>query len=195
MLFSLLLALGSPGCNRSRPFEGYNGNWWKYTPQDQKLGFIEGFVAFNSDGCRKELRLCADKNELEPAVSSYYEKQVDEESTLVVEVIRRAAKAAGMLASPESEIATTDQSTGSFDGQAWLKYSAKKRLGFVEGYLNALMPQTSQAVKFPKGPEYYANALTGFYTVPPAGNAPDDTRQNILDRKIGEVLWSMRNQR
>ena len=189
-----LFALGSISCKRSRSFQGYNGTWWKNTPLDQRLGFIDGFVDCRTYGCQKEGSLCTIQNELEAAISSFYAKNRSEKSMLVGEVLLRVAKSANTSAIEESTSPKPAQETEAFDGQVWLKYSAKKRLGFVEGYLNALMPQTSRSSAFPKNPEYYSDAITRFYSASSANQSAKGTREEILKQLIGKVLWSMRNQ-
>ena len=189
-----LLALGGVCCKRSKSFQGYDGTWWIDTPMDQRLGFIDGFVDCRTYGCQKESRLCTVQNELEAAISSYYEKNRGTRSTLVGDVLLRVAESAETSALDESESQTSGPATKAFDGRAWSKYSPKTRLGFVEGYLNALMPRTSRSAAFPKNPEYYAEAVTAFYRAHSTNQSPTGTHEDPLKQQIAKVLWSMRNQ-
>jgi hypothetical protein len=189
-----LFVLGSISCKRANSFQGYDGTWWPNTPLDQRLGFVEGFLDCYTYGCRKESRLCAVRDDLEPAITLYYAKHREDESMLVGEVLVRVAKSSGAISIEGSESPKPAQETEAFDGLVWLKYSAKKRLGFVEGYLNALMPQTSRSAIFPKSPEYYSDAVTRFYAVTSTNKSQTGTRDNPVKQPIAEVLWGMRNQ-
>ena len=194
LIFIPLLFPGSICCKRSKSFEGYNGSWWANTPPDQRLGFIDGFVDYYTYGCRKESKLCSIRNELGPAISLYYKNNRNDETLLVGEVLVQAARTRGAISSDGWKFPKLDKG-GAFDGLIWLRYSPKMRLGYVEGYLNALMPQTSRAVAFPNNPAYYANAITRFYRTA-SGNQPQaDAVENPLGKQIAQVLWDLRNQR
>lgn len=176
----LLIAAGIAGCKRNTAHH-YDGIWWEKTPPDQRLGFIEGFVDCYTYGCSKEVALCSKRKDLEKAVSSYYQKFGGDESKLVGEVlveISNSEKKTPVESAVKAEI---------LDGLAWSQYSDKKRMGFVEGFLNALMPEGSRAVRFPGGPEHYSQAVTRFYNAP-----PDTAGETPLNKRIGDVLWSLR---
>jgi hypothetical protein len=194
LIFVPLFVLGSICCKRPTSPQGYDGSWWMITPLDQRLGFIDGFVDCYTYGCREESKLCAARNELETAVSSYYATHHADESMLVGEVLIRVAKSEGASSVEGRDSSEMDQNTGA-DGLLWLKYSPKKRLGFVEGCLNALMPQTSRSVFFPKNPGYYSDAVTRFYTAYSTNQSQTDTREDPLTVPISKVLWGLRNQR
>ena len=195
LIFVALFVIGSMCCSRSKSFKRYDGTWWANTPLDQKLGFIDGFVDGYTYGCREAKQLCTARNELETAISSYYTKHGEDDSMLVGDVLLRTAGSSGAFANNEETPQKSVQENDAFDGFVWLKYSPKKRLGFVEGYLNALMPQTSRSVFFPKNPEHYSSAVTGFYSVPSAKQSQTGTNEDPLKRPIAKVLWGMKNQR
>ena len=109
-------------------------------------------------------------------------------------VLIRAAKSAGATVFEGWEPPGAAEETGAFDGLAWAKYSTKERLGFVEGYLNALMPQSSRSSNYPRSSEYYAKAVTRFYSTPVTNPSQPDVREYPVKRQIGRVLWEMRNQ-
>jgi hypothetical protein len=189
-----LFVMGSSCRIRSKSFQGYDGTWWKNTPLDQRMGFVDGFVDCHTYGCSKDSKLCKIQNDLEPAISSYYAKHYFEKSTLVGEVLIRVAETMGNPSMEGPASPALPQRTGALDGLTWIKYTPKKRLGFVEGYLNALMPQTSRSAIFPKNPQYYTDATTRFYGVSSLGPSQTGTRDDPLKQQIGKVLWSMRNQ-
>ena len=191
--FILLVIAGSISCRRSHSFQGYDGTWWGYVPLDQRLGFIDGFVDYYSFGCRKESNLCKERNKFETAISAYYAKHPEDESMKVGGVLIRAAKSAGFTSFDGWEPPDSSAETGAFDGLAWAKYSTKERLGFVEGYLNALMPQSSRSSNYPRSSEYYAKAVTRFYSTPSTNPSQPDVREYPVKRQIGRVLWDMRS--
>lgn len=183
------LVLGGTACKRSQQFYGYDGAWWKNTPVDQRLGFVDGFLAYYTSDCRKEESLCKARKEFESAISTHYRQNPGEKSVLAGQVLIQIAKAKGAASFEKWEAPDLTKNAGEFNGHAWLKYSAKERMGFVEGYLNALMPQTSRSAKYPRSPEYYAKAITAFYrdsSSPPGAVDP-------ADRQISEILWDLRS--
>jgi hypothetical protein len=194
IIFSVFV-LGSIGCKRTRSFQGYDGTWWEYVPLEQRLGFIDGFVDFYTFGCRKEGSLCQERNKFADAITSYYANHLEDESMTVGAVLIRVAKASGATSFEGWNPPASEEETGAFDGRAWAKYSTKERLGFVEGYLNALMPQSSRAANYPRSSEYYAKAVTRFYSMPVINASQPDVREYPLNRQIGKILWDMRSQR
>ena len=180
----MFLIIGNIHCRRPR-FQAYDGTWWVNTPLDQRLGFIDGFVDCYTYGSRKEEKLQKPRNWYQAAVSAYYEKNGGE--MLVGQALIRVAETleASSLAGQGSP--NEARPNGAFDGTVWLKYSEKERIGFVEGYLNALMPQTSRLTSFPKNPQYYADAISKRYETSRVD------RDDSVKQRIGEILWGMRN--
>jgi len=194
-IVSIVFVFGGISCKRTQPFQGYDGTWWEYVPLDQRLGFVDGFVDFYTFGCRKEANLCKERNRLQMAISSYYASHPEDASMTVGIVLAREAKSAGATVFEGWDPPVAAEETGAFDGQVWARYSTKERLGFVEGYLNALMPQSSRTANYPRSSEYYAKAVTRFYSTPITNPSQPDLREYPLKRQIGKVLWEMRTQR
>ncbi len=193
LLLAIILVSGNTACKRAQRFEGYEGSWWRDTPLDQQFGFIDGFVDSYTYGLREREQLVKPRIWLQKAISEYYERHGEDESMLVGQVLIRVAE------SPEASSATGEESSSAaqqnkvFDGRVWLNYSNKERLGFVEGCLNALMPQSSRAVSFPRNPQYYVDEITRRFSVseidPLSASVPNDVRT----RRIADILWEMRN--
>jgi hypothetical protein len=184
LVFAISFTVGDIGCRRSHRFQGYNGKWWKNTPQDQLLGFIDGYVDGYTANPDKAETLQRPRSWYLASISDYYDQHSEDASMLVGQVLVRVADSAKTPAGGENR---------RIDGFVWQKYSNKERLGFVEGFLNALMPQTSRSVIFPRSSEYYANAITNFYRTGHMDQNFQNARNEILEKRIGEILWNMRN--
>jgi hypothetical protein len=176
----MLLIIAGSACHR--PPQRYDGSWWVLTPQDQQLGFIDGYVDCYTYGSSINEKLWRPRSWYQTAISTYYKTHGADESMLVGKVLVRVAETA------ESSSPVRPEKNKIFDGIAWLSYSNKERLGFVEGYLNAVMPQGSRSVTFPRGPEYYVDAISKSY-----GTQNNSASGDAKVRRIAEVLWSMRN--
>lgn len=172
-VFAIFLIFSNFACKRHKEFQGYDGTWWRVTPLDQKLGFIEGFVECYTYGLREGEKLQRPPSWYQTAISSYYREYGDGSMTVGRALIQAAEK---------SPFTKSEFSNRAINREAWMTYSAKKRLGFVEGYLNALMPQDSRAANFPRNPEHYAKAITG--------QCSDTTGSQ---KTIAEILWDMRS--
>ncbi len=181
-VFMMFLITGSIHCSRPR-FQRYDGTWWANTPSGQRLGFIDGFVDCYTYALRKEERLQKPRNWYHSAISDYYKNNGGDKEMLVGQVLIRVAETSETSSLAGRESPNEAKPDRVFDGTVWLNYSEKERIGFVEGYLNALMPQTSRSVSFPKNPEYYADSISKRYT----------TQADSLKQRISEVLWGMRN--
>jgi hypothetical protein len=173
LILSILIITGSFACRRHKEFQGYDGTWWNVTPLDQQLGFIEGFLECYTYGLREGEKLRRPRSWYQTAISSYYREYGDSSMTVGRVLIQAAEK---------SPFTKSEFSNQAIKREAWLTYSEKKRLGFVEGYLNALMPRDSRAAVFRKNPEHYAKAITRQCSDPTGSQ-----------KTIAEILWDMRN--
>jgi hypothetical protein len=185
-IFLIFLIIGNMNCRRPR-FQAYDGTWWVNIPLDQRLGFIDGFVDCYTYGSRKEEKLQKPRNWYQAAVSAYYEKNGDDREMLVGQVLIRVAETSEAPSPVGQDSPKEARPNGVFDGTVWLKYSEKERIGFVEGNLNALMPQTSRLASFPENPQYYADAISKRYETSRVDQG-DSVKQ-----RIGEILWVLRN--
>jgi hypothetical protein len=193
LILAIFSISGSIACKRPQRFQAYDGIWWINTPVGQRLGFIDGFVDCYTYGFREGEKLWKPRTWYQAAISAYYEKHSGDDSMRVGQVLIRVAESTDASSLAGGESLNIAKQNGAFDGLVWLNYSQKERIGFVEGYLNAMMPQMSRSVSFPKSPEYYADAITKRYSVStidqPRTNIPNDS----VKQKIAEVLWGMRN--
>ena len=163
------------------------------TPPDQQLGFIDGYVDGYYYEPGEEGALKKRRTRLQAAISEYYQTHSADQEMLVGQMLRRVVEPFKVSAGASSASPGDAQRGGDFDGLVWLHYSEKERIGFVEGFLNALMPPTSRRVNFPKSAGYYAAEISKWYgidrTDPNGGKISDE----LLKHKIGQVLWAMRN--
>jgi hypothetical protein len=190
LILSILLIIGNFACKRRKEFHGYDGTWWTVTPPDQKSGFIEGFIDCYTYSLHEGDKLQRPSSWYQKAISAYY-REYGERSMTVGRVLIQVAETASPGGSESSDQARPGSG---INREVWLAYSEKKRIGFVEGFLNALMPQDSRAASFPKNPEYYAKAITRQCS-DPIGGQPQTGAQGAFVRQktIGELLWDMRN--
>lgn len=182
ILMISLLTANAACTRRSRPF-AYNGVWWVNTPLEQRLGFIDGFLDCHNYALQEPEKLTDSRSSYETAVSKYYDEHRGDRSMLAGRVLVRVADNLSKGGKP-GEV---------YDGRIWLKYSEKERMGFVEGYLNALMPTSSRSVRFPKSPEYYANRITRWYSIASPDTSQSGNLDDPLKQKISKILWGMRN--
>ena len=164
-----------------------------HTPPDQQLGFIDGYVDGYYYKPGEEEALKKRRSGLQAAVSEYYRTHRADKEMPVGQVLRKVVDPLEVSSSAVSASPGDAQRGGGFNGLVWLHYSEKERIGFVEGFLNALMPPTSQKVNFPKGPEYYVREISSLYGIDRSNPGRNKISDEILKRKIGQVLWALRN--
>ena len=193
LILAIFFISGSIACNRPKRFQGYDGIWWMNTPVDQRLGFIDGFVDCYTYGFREGKKLWKPRTWYQAAISAYYEKHSGDDSMRVGQVLIRVAESTEAASPAGWESLNIVKQNGAFDGLVWLNYSKKERTGFVEGFLNAMMPQTSRSVSFPNNPEYYADAITKRYSVSTTDQLQANIPNDSLKQRIVEVLWGLRN--
>lgn len=163
------------------------------TPSDQQLGFIDGYVDGYYYEPGEEEALKKGRTRLQAAISDYYQAHSADKKMLVGQVLRRVVEPFDISSSAGSASPGDVQRGVGFNGLVWLHYSEKERMGFVEGFLNALMPPTSQKVNFPKGPEYYVREISSWYGIERSNTGQIKISDEILKHKIGQVLWALRN--
>lgn len=185
-MLAAFLIMNSIACKRNQPFRGYDGKWWEKTPADQQLGFVDGYLDHLTADLRRGSGWPKPHSWYQSAISQHYSRLGSDTSELVGQVLSRLTEA--KLSSLPANAGRSGE-PGPLDGRAWNTYSEKRRMGFVEGYLNALMPRTSRARVFPRSPEQYANAVTRWYAAYNLDEATDDRTK----KRIGEVLWNLRN--
>ncbi len=193
LICAMLLICSCLSCSRTQGFRGYDGSWWMNTPLDQRLGFIDGYVNGYYYGPGEGKALNRRRSGLQAAISAYYQTHRGDMEMLVGQVLRRVTKEVEASSPDISASPIEAKQGGEFDGLVWWHYSEKERIGFVEGFLNALMPQTSRRVSFPKSPEYYADEISSWYGFDRFDNNHGKIPDEMLKHKVGQILWAMRN--
>lgn len=192
-LLYAMLVFCCASCSRPQGFQGYDGSWWLNAPPDQQLGFIDGYVDCYYFRPGEEEALKRRRSQLQSAISEYYKVHRADKEMLVGKVLRRVVEAGEASSSAVSASPIKAKQGGGLNGVVWLHYSEKERIGFVEGFLNALMPATSRRVSFPKGPEYYVNEISSWYGMDRFDHNHSKSSDEKLKHRIGQVLWAMRN--
>lgn len=163
------------------------------TPLNQRMGFIDGYVDGYYYGLGEGEELNRRRSGLQAAITAYYQTHSADKEMPVGQVLRRVTKKVEASSPAISASPIEAKQSGEFDGLVWRHYSEKERIGFVEGFLNALMPQTSRKVIFPKSPEYYSDEISSWYGFDRFNNHHGKIPDEMLKHRIGQILWAMRN--
>ena len=163
----------------------HDGSWWAISSNDQRLGYLAGYLDCGFYDRRVELLGRISWYELAPRVTRYYLAD-SARGPMPVSAVALKLAAPDLAQKPRKGAEAHIGMHGVFDGEYWRQIGPEGRAAFVAGYLDCRFEDGLQREAFPNPAHWYATRISAWYGI--SNVDPSEINEARASAKIAHVL-------